>query len=191
IAHDEHLPNEIVDQALNAHLKILDYSCLQEKEKTKLSWIEKFMDEVKHDHGHVIISLRQLREICMQFHENMYSQNIPRMMSGLHNRQNVIEQLEKSHQLIKVVTDNLCQYMKNARIYKEDSKATIPEDYYPDGRFNHIQQIQERLSFLKFILKEGHLYLMADYSKSIWKCLAEEAAYPNDRELCFRWFAEV
>ena len=29
---------EIIDQALTAHLKILDYSCLQEKEKTKL-WL--------------------------------------------------------------------------------------------------------------------------------------------------------
>lgn len=27
IAHDQHLPNEIIDQALAAHLKILDYSC--------------------------------------------------------------------------------------------------------------------------------------------------------------------
>ncbi|CAF1048629.1 unnamed protein product, partial [Didymodactylos carnosus] len=191
IAHDDRLPNEIVDQALNAHLKILDYSCLQEKEKTKLSWIEKFMDEVKHDHGHVIISLRQIREICMQFHEYAFSQNIPRMVSGPHSRQHVIVALEKNHQLIEVVTKNLCQYMKNAKIYKESPKATSPEDYYPDNRFNHIQQIQERLSFLKFILKEGHLYLVADYSKSIWTCLAEEAVYPNDRELCFRWFAEL
>jgi ubiquitin carboxyl-terminal hydrolase 9/24 len=29
IAHDKHLPNEIIDQALTSHLKILDYSCLQ------------------------------------------------------------------------------------------------------------------------------------------------------------------
>ncbi len=28
ISHDKHLPNEIIDQALAAHLKILDYSCL-------------------------------------------------------------------------------------------------------------------------------------------------------------------
>jgi hypothetical protein len=25
----------------------------------------------------------------------------------------------------------------------------------------------------------------------IWICLAEQAFYPNDREQCFRWFAEV
>ncbi|CAF3465340.1 unnamed protein product, partial [Rotaria sp. Silwood2] len=25
----------------------------------------------------------------------------------------------------------------------------LPEEYYPDGRFNHNQQIHERLNFLK------------------------------------------
>ena len=69
IAHDKNLPNEIIDQALTSHLKILDYSCLQEKEKTKLFWIDKFMDEVKHERGYVIHSLKQLKEICMQFQE--------------------------------------------------------------------------------------------------------------------------
>ena len=33
IAHDKNLPNEIIDQALTSHLKILDYSCLQVNEQ--------------------------------------------------------------------------------------------------------------------------------------------------------------
>jgi ubiquitin carboxyl-terminal hydrolase 9/24 len=191
IAHDQHLPNEIIDQALTAHLKILDYSCLQEKEKTKLLWLDKFMDEVKHDRGHVIISLKQLREICMQFHEGVFAQNIPRM-PGPQNRIGVIDILEKKYELTRVVTENLCQYMENARKYKEESKLNLSsEEYYPDGRFNHNQQIHERLNFLKFTLKEGRLYLCTEYSKMIWISLAEQAIYPNDREQCFRWFAEV
>jgi ubiquitin carboxyl-terminal hydrolase 9/24 len=192
IAHDQHLPNEIIDQALTAHLKILDYSCLQEKEKTKLLWLDKFMDEVKHDRGHVIISLKQLKEICMQFHEGVFAQNIPRM-PGPQNRTGVIDILEKKYELTRIVTENLCQYMENARKYKEESKLNLssPEEYYSDGRFNHNQQIQERLNFLKFTLKEGRLYLFAEHSKMIWTCLAEQAVYPNDREQCFRWFAEI
>ncbi len=31
----------------------------------------------------------------------------------------------------------------------ETKKILPPEDYYPDERFNHIQQICERLTFLK------------------------------------------
>ena len=170
IAHDRHLPNEIIDQALTAHLKILDYSCLQEKEKTKLQWLDKFMDEVKHDRGHVIVSLKQLKEICMQFHEGVFAQSIPRL-PGPHNRTGVIDILEKKYELTRVVTENLCQYMENARKYKEgkilfqmikmicfhdfyfsESKSSLTsEEYDPDGRFNHNQQIQERLNFLKYL----------------------------------------
>lgn len=29
LAHDDDVPNEIMDQALTAHVKILDYSCSQ------------------------------------------------------------------------------------------------------------------------------------------------------------------
>ncbi|CAF0941972.1 unnamed protein product [Adineta ricciae] len=192
IAHDQNLPNEIIDQALTAHLKILDYSCLQEKEKTKLIWLDKFMDEVKHDRGHVMISLKQLREICMQFHEGVFAQNIARM-PGPQNRTGVIDILEKKYELTRVVTENLCQYMETARKYKEsEGKGNlVPEEYYADGRFNHNQQIHERLNFLKFTLKEGRLYLSAEHSKMIWISLAEQAIYPNDREQCFRWFAEI
>ena len=31
--------------------------------------------------------------------------------------------------------------------------AGNPEDLYPDGRYNHILQVQERLNFLRFLLK--------------------------------------
>ena len=108
------------------------------------------MDEVKHNRGHVMISLKQLREICMQFHEGVFAQNISRM-PGPQNRTGVIDILEKKYELTRVVTENLCQYMENARRYKEsDSKAnSSPDEYYPDGRFNHTQQIYERLNFLK------------------------------------------
>lgn len=43
----------------------------------------------------------------------------------------------------------------------------------------------------RFILKEGRLFLNADHLKMIWTSLAEHAIYPEDREQCFRWFAEV
>jgi len=190
LAHDENLPNDIIDQALTAHLKILDYSCLQEKDKTKLIWLDKCMDDVKHDRGHVIISLKQLREICMQFHEGGFAQNLPRMSTGPQNRTGVIDILEKKYELTRVVTENLCQYMDKAR---QQSKTInlLAEDYYPDGRFHHQQQIQERLNFLKFVLKEGRLYLFSEHSKMIWICLAEQAIYPQDRDQCFRWFAEI
>ena len=96
------------------------------------------MDEVKNDRGYVIISLKQLREICMQFHEvsirrprdddlltpdgavvqGVFSQNIPRA-PGPQNRIGVIDILEKKYEVTRVVTENLCQYMASARQHKE------------------------------------------------------------------------
>ncbi|CAF3941595.1 unnamed protein product, partial [Rotaria sp. Silwood2] len=141
IAHDKHLPNEIIDQALTAHLKILDYSCLQEKEKTKLLWLDKFMDEVKHDRGHVIISLKQLKEICMQFHEGVFAQNIPRM-PGPQNRTGVIDILEKKYELTRIVTENLCQYMDNTRKYKEDDfEPKAAKEFFQ----NHLMKLEPHL----------------------------------------------
>ncbi|CAF1165958.1 unnamed protein product [Adineta steineri] len=191
ISHDKHLPNEIIDQALAAHLKILDYSCLLEKEKTKLSWIERIIDEVKQDQ-HVLISIKQIREICTQFHENLYTHNIPRM-SGPLNRISVIDLLENKYQLTCVITENLCHYMDTVRRYRDEKKKILPppEEYYPDGRFDHNHQIHERLTFLKFVLKDGRRYLAFEHLKIIWISLAEQAVYPQDREQCFRWFTEI
>ena len=42
-------------------------------------------------------------------------------------------------------------------------------------------------SSVRFILREGRLPLTGDVLKS----LAENAVYPNDRQQCFRWFANV
>ncbi|CAF5187649.1 unnamed protein product, partial [Rotaria magnacalcarata] len=148
ISHDKLFPNEIIDQALAAHLKILDYSCLPEKEKTKLSWIDRMMEEVKQDQ-HVIISLKQMREICTQFSDHAYMHNMSRISYPL-NRISLIDRLEDKHKITRVITENLCHYMENTRNCREETKKILPpEDYYPDGRFNHNQQINERLVFLK------------------------------------------
>lgn len=67
----------------------------------------------------------------------------------------------------------------------------LSEDYLPDDRYNHIQQVSERLRFLRFILKDGHLWLCAPQAIQIWNCLAINAVYSSDREACFKWFTKV
>jgi hypothetical protein len=72
-------------------------------------------------------------------------------MPGPQNRTGVIDILEKKYELTRVVTENLCEYMANTRKCKENEPkmSLSPEEYYSDGRFNHNQQIHERLNFLK------------------------------------------
>ena len=53
------------------------------------------------------------------------------------------------------------------------------------------REVQERLSFLRFLLKDGQLWLCAPQAKQIWNCLAESAVFPHDREACFKWFSKL
>lgn len=46
-----------------------------------------------------------------------------------------------------------------------------PEDFLPDGRYNHVLQVQERLSFLRFLLKDGQLWLCAPQAKQVYKSI--------------------
>ena len=66
-----------------------------------------------------------------------------------------------------------------------------PAELYPDGRYNHLTQIQERLNFLRFLLKDGQLWLCAPQAKQIWNCLAENAVFKEDRESCAKWFSKL
>ena len=81
--------------------------------------------------------------------------------------------------------------MKNPINFFFQVLAGNPEDLYPDGRYNHILQVQERLNFLRFLLKDGQLWLCAPQAKQIWTCLAENAVFTQDREACFKWFSKL
>lgn len=42
-------------------------------------------------------------------------------------------------------------------LFVADNPKLDPVQYFPDSRYNHPQQIQERLNFLRFLLKVGFL----------------------------------
>lgn len=190
LAHSEDVPTEIMDQALTAHIKILDYSCSQDRDSQKMQWISRFVEELKNDKW-VLPALKQIREICQLFPET--SQNFPHAQRTPHMyyRNQVISQLHHQHSIVMLVAQNLATYMDNARSYAKEHPFEDPANIYPDGRFNHIQQVQERLKFLRFLLKDGQLWLCEIQAKQIWKCLAENAIYVADRESCFKWFAKL
>ena len=47
LARDDDCPTDTMDQALSALIKILDYSCSQDRDKLKLEWTYKFVNELK------------------------------------------------------------------------------------------------------------------------------------------------
>lgn len=56
---------------------------------------------------------------------------------------------------------------------------------------NYVDLIANFLCFLRFLLKDGQLWLCAPQAKQIWKCLAENAVYLCDREACFKWYSKL
>lgn len=189
LAHSPGISQEVMDQALAAHVKILDYSCSQERDAQKTVWLDKCVEELKSlDSTWVLPALRLIREICCLYEAS--SSHPPRAHQNL-NRQQVIDRLQNDHSLVILVTNSLTAYLEKIRNLRALDIDFQPNSLKFDGRYTHPQQIQERLDFLKFLLKDGQLWLCADQAKQIWHCLAVNAIFPSDREECFRWFGKL
>ena len=68
LCQSDELPAEIMDQALSAHLKILDFNCTHERDQLKFSWLKKCVDEVKGNRW-VVPAMKHIENICDQFPE--------------------------------------------------------------------------------------------------------------------------
>ena len=108
-------------------------------------------------------------------------------------RSEVINRQQQSHALVIQITDNdnLTSYMATIRAGGEAVAKMDPSEFSPDGRYSHTAQVSERLNFLRFLLRDGQLWLCAPQAKQIWRCLAEDAVFSSDREICFKWFSKL
>lgn len=69
------------------------------------------------------------------------------------SRQEVIERLQSEHSVVILVTNSLTNYMDKVRQLVKENPEIDANTFMPDGRYNHIMQVQERLNFLRFLLK--------------------------------------
>lgn len=187
LGHSPDISQDVMDQALSAHVKILDYSCSKDKDAQKYLWLDKCVEEVKMGETWVLPALRLIREICCLYEAT--PNHLPRLQNL--NRLQVIERIQSDHSVVILVTNSLITYLERVRRHVATRQWLKPNDVILDGRYPHPQQIQERLDFLKFLLKDGQLWLCADQAKLIWECLAVNAVFVSDREECFRWFGKL
>lgn len=186
LAHSPDVLQDVMDQALAAHVKILDYSCSQERDAQKSIWLVKCVEELKTNENWVLPALRLIREICC-----LYELPLNHARNKTLNRQLVVERLQTEHTLVILVTNSLTAYLERVRSYLKEHPDAKPETVMLDGKYPHQQQIQERLDFLRFLLKDGQLWLCADQAEQIWQCLTVNPAFTSDREECFRWFSKL
>lgn len=74
-------------------------------------------------------------------------------------RQEVIERLQAEHSVVILVTNSLTNYMDKVRQLVKENPEIDVNTFMPDGRYNHIMQVQERLNFLRFLLKVRFYYI--------------------------------
>ncbi|EPQ01875.1 Putative ubiquitin carboxyl-terminal hydrolase FAF-X [Myotis brandtii] len=191
LTHSDDVPVDIMDLALSAHIKILDYSCSQDRDTQKIQWIDRFIEEVRTNNKWVIPALKQIREICSLFGEA--PQNLSQTQRSPHvfYRHDLINQLQHDHSLVTLVAGNIATYMNSMQLYAKEHEDYDPQTVKLGSRYSHVQEVQERLNFLRFLLKDGQLWLCAPQAKQIWKCLAENAVYLCDREACFKWYSKL
>ncbi|XP_070258878.1 ubiquitin carboxyl-terminal hydrolase 9X isoform X3 [Myotis yumanensis] len=191
LTRSDDVPVDIMDLALSAHIKILDYSCSQDRDTQKIQWIDRFIEEVRTDNKWVIPALKQIREICSLFGEA--PQNLSQTQRSPHvfYRHDLINQLQRDHSLVTLVAGNIATYMNSMQLYAREHEDYDPQTVKLGSRYSHVEEVQERLKFLRFLLKDGQLWLCAPQAKQIWKCLAENAVYLCDREACFKWYSKL
>ncbi|CAB3237376.1 unnamed protein product [Arctia plantaginis] len=188
LAHSDEVCTEILDVALANLIKILDYSCSQDRDAQKTLWLDKCVEELKTNEKWVLPALKMMRDICCLYEATVTDR------TGLRphvTRQELIDRLQTQHSLVILVTDSLTHYMDTVRNKLTEDGEIDWENWLPDGRYPHTAQVHERLSFLRFLLKDGQLWLCAEQAKQIWVCIAEKPAHLGDREACFRWFSKL
>uniref|UniRef100_A0A3B3YKQ2 ubiquitinyl hydrolase 1 n=1 Tax=Poecilia mexicana TaxID=48701 RepID=A0A3B3YKQ2_9TELE len=154
LAHSDDVPVDIMDQALSAHIKILDYSCSQDRDTQKIQWIDRFIEELRTNDKWVIPALKQIREICSLFGEA--PQNLSQTQRSPHvfYRHDLINQLQHNHALVTLVAENLSAYMETMRQLSKEQAEFDPQTVRPGSRYSHVQEVQERLNFLRYLYSD-------------------------------------
>lgn len=188
LAHSDDLPTDIMDQALVAHIKILDFSCsqTQDRDNLKIDWIKHSLNELRNGRW-VIPALKQIKSICELFYEGYGQMQNPHVQY----RNVVIERIQNTYGVVSLVAENLAAYMDNVRELVKANPKIDPKTLAIDGRYTHTQQIQERLDFLRFVLNDGKMWLCEPQARQIWICLAVHSVFECDSDVCFLWFSKV
>ncbi|XP_065887407.1 ubiquitin carboxyl-terminal hydrolase 9X-like isoform X3 [Dysidea avara] len=190
LAHHDDCPMDAMDQALNAHLKILECTCSQDRESQRVQWLRRCVDELMNNTW-VLPALKLMEEIFGLFPETPAHFSSQHQSSHFYYRNDIIGQFDQKVQLLTAVYHNLEQYLAQARIAVKEDHNIPAEDLCLDNRFNHVVQVQNRLDFMRFLLRDGRLWLGYSQALMVWQALIENPVYDSDKEVCFKWFARL
>lgn len=174
IAHVKDVSTEVMNQALAEQVKILDRGGSKETvDAQRKVWLDKCVVEIKSGLMWALPALKQIRQICCLYK----------------NASELRDVIERCY-ITELVINSLRNYMEYVRLLIQ-KEATSEINCLLDKRYCHELQIQERLDSIKFDLVYGEFWLSAKQANRIWQCLAENAAFASDREICVKWFSTL
>lgn len=205
---------DIIYPTLATHLKILE-SCSPINDNTKkFYWLTKFVNRLRESNCDqwTLPVMKQIREICLLFAEtnddsiirtanNSFANNFSlldvnaKYRSIIIHRHELIVKLEDQYCTVMLIFKSLAAYMSNLRESLAGHTFPIDSTFFEDddgARLQqHINEVEERLNFLRFLLQNGHMWLSLKQANELWSCLLVNAVFDVDRDICFRFFSSL
>ncbi|CAM1321691.1 USP24 (predicted) [Pycnogonum litorale] len=180
LAHLPSLPKHLIEHALHEHLNILSDSNLKDQK----CFVLKCLDDIKKGIC-VLPAIKHLHNVIKTI-----------VKPGFHKQdKTVLHELNRSHDIIKLLSTSLSKCHKQAAAIATSSMASrqpvcrLTAATVVDKKYTHGEYMRVHLEILQFLLQDGHLYLSWNRAKEIWDTLVTnlDACY-YDRELCLEWF---
>lgn len=163
------ISEEILNDTLQNLVKILEYRS-SDKDQRKVKWLNRLADDFKKTGASITIPVIKLIELIGN---HLPDVDVTHCKSI--TRKGALEQLERDEKLMNAMVLDLIKF----------TKPNPPHTIH-----GHLTEIQLRLTFIKYILSEGQLYL--DYADAvlIWEHLICPGV-PDVREIGFNWFKNI
>ncbi|EFO24354.2 hypothetical protein LOAG_04131 [Loa loa] len=186
--HDERLPVEMIDAALEAHFNVLESAV--PAEELRRHYIERCIDELLLDSVFVLPALKHMQRLMTLMPECDYSTG--RKVT----RAEYIATVQQDTELCSRLSKNVALYMEKVRNAMNDQPHvyTAVEDASVVmfvGRYTHSDNLRIRLGFLHFLLTDGQLWLMTPQANELWDALIARSVFEYERTYGFQLFATM
>nr|CAB3267565.1 ubiquitin carboxyl-terminal hydrolase 48-like [Phallusia mammillata] len=182
LAHLPKLSPHLVDLALRAHNAILSESSYV-KDSLKKSFIVRCIEDIKKDQW-VVPALKQMHDISKTIVKSQFRSTKPDR-SFLHD-------LNRQHDIVKLVVSSLTRCHQMAVESSKQQELELCGNLVIDERYKHSDYMWWHLNFLKFLLKEGELYLSWSRARDVWDTLVtKKRTCVEDQEACCEWFSRI
>ncbi|CAG9536041.1 unnamed protein product [Cercopithifilaria johnstoni] len=181
--HDERLPVEMTDAALEAHFNVIESAV--PAEELRRHYIERCIDDLLLDSVFVLPALKHMQRLMTLMPECDYSTG--RKVT----RAEYIATVQQDTELCSRLSKNVALYMEKVRNTVKIFAVLHLYRALFVGRYTHGDNLRIRLSFLHFLLSDGQLWLMTPQANELWDALIVRSVFDYERTYGFQLFGTM